>query len=353
MPLKVEPHANGIYYISGTLEVWKDGQYHPVEIRRSTRTRNRKDAEAVKRQLEEQATERIHSNREPSPTFSQAAARYLKHGGSERYLEKVKAHLGHRRLDDITQAVLDDAAVVAYPVALPATRRRQFYAPAIAVLRANDVHRVFRRPPDSGKRTYFFTPQQAAAMVERIKATRFPNPWNAAFATFLFGQGSRVGETLKLDGRDVNLDAGYAILRDTKNGLERRLTLCRRVTAALSTVPNLGHQGPLFLRYDGRPYAEREVRGYKLVFWQRAVKEIGLDPQNYTPHTARHSWATWHYAQNKDVMRLKEQGGWESEEWTRYTKLATAQLGKDAIKLGFDFREKNEPGTSFAAFSRK
>lgn len=117
------------------------------------------------------------------------------------------------------------------------------------------------------------------------------------------GKNGRNGETMMVDGRDdVSLEHRYAILRDTKNGKERMVNLCPRVVAALSTLPNLGSKGPLFLRYDGRPYIKKKDRGYKLSFW--------------------------FYSQTKDVVRLKAEGGWESDEWERYVKLANPSIGR-------------------------
>lgn len=347
MPLKLDQHPNGIWYVTGTVTVWRGGEPHSIEVRRSTRSRDERQADAIKRQIESEVAERNITGKEPALTFSEAAARYVKQGGEERFLAKPKAHLGPIRIDKITQQMIDDEGLKAYP-ANTATRRRQFHAPVIAVLRANGIRQTFDRPADGQKRTYFLRAEQAVKMIGRIMDTRYPNHWSPALVTFLFGQGSRVGETLAIDGRDdISLNERYAILRDTKNGRERMVRLCPRTIAAVSTIPNLGKKGPLFLRYDGRPYTERENRGYKLEFWTRAVKEIGLDPAKYTPHTARHSWATWHYSQNKDVVRLKAEGGWESDEWERYVKLANPKIGQAAIKAGFDFRE-NVPETDFA-----
>ncbi len=349
MPLELELRKSGIWYVTGTVSVWRGGRPHSIQIRRSTRVRNEAEADAIKRQIEQETAERNITGKEPAGTFNEAAGRYVKQGGEERFLAKPRAHLGLMRIDQITQQMIDDEGFKAYP-ASTATRRRQFHAPVIAVLRSNGIRQSFDRPADGQKRTIFFRPEQAVQVLQGIMDTRYPNPWAPALATFLFGQGSRVGETLSIDGKDdISLADKYAVLRDTKNGRERMVPLCPRVIAAVSTIPNLGHRGPLFLRYDGRPYQDREDRGYKLSFWSRAVEAIGLNPHKFTPHTARHSWATWHYSQNKDVVRLKQEGGWESDEWERYVKLAAPSLGQAAIKAGFDFRE-NEQRSDFADF---
>ena len=36
-----------------------------------------------------------------------------------------------------------------------------------------------------------------------------------------------------------------------------------------------------------------------------------LDPE-LTPHDLRHTWASWHYALNRDLLALKIEGGWSS-----------------------------------------
>ena len=353
MSLELNLHDNGIWYVRGTVTVWRGGRPHSIDVRRSTKTRDEAQADAIKRQIENEIAERNITGKEPAVTFDEAAARYVMQGGEQRFLAKPKAHLGLMRIDQIDQQALDDAAIKAYSGST-ATRRRQFYAPVIAVLRANGIEKIFKRPPDNQKRTVFLRPEQADTMLKAINVTRYPNPWSPALATFLFGQGSRVGETLAIDGKDdISLEHRYAILRETKNGRERMVTLCPRVIAAVSTIPNLGKRGPLFLRYDGRPYEDREDRGYKFGFWERSAKATGLDPRIVTPHVARHSWATWFYSQTKDVVRLKAEGGWESSEWERYVKLAASALGKSAARIGFDFRDQNEQRSNLADFLRE
>lgn len=352
MPLDLYQHDNGFWYARGTVTVWRGGQSRSVPVHKSTRCRDEAQADAIKRQIEGEVAERNITGREPALTFQQGALRYVRQGGEERFIALPVAHLGPVPMDQITQQMIDDAGVKAYPLS-PATRRRQFHTPVMAVLSANGIQARFKRPPDGNRRTIFLRPSQADAALKAMLDVRFPNPWAPALATFLFGQGSRVGETVGIDGRDdISLDGGYAILREPKNGHERMVPLYRRVKAALSTLPNIGQKGPLFLRYDGRPYEAREGRGYRLRFWDTAIERVGLDPRVYTPHTARHSWATWFYAQTKDVVRMKSEGGWQSNEWERYVKLAAPNLGQEAMRYGFDF-SMNGPETDSADFPQQ
>jgi integrase len=346
MPLTLIRRANGYWYVTGTVTIWRNGQPDTVDVRKSTKTRDEKIADGIRRQIENAAAEQSVTGKKPSRTVREAAQRYLKHGGEARFVDLVVEHLGSIPVDRVTQQDMDDGAHAAYPTQTDATRRRQFYAPAIAILRSEGVATVFKRSPDSQKRTVFFLPDKADAAIRRLSGGRWPNPWTPALATFLFCQGSRVSETINLDGKeDVSLRDRFAIFRDPKNGLERMIPLTSRTVAALSQLPNIGKRGPLFLRYDGRPYSDREGRGYRLMAWYTAIADIGLNPNTHTLHTARHSWATWFYAVTKDVVRMTSEGGWESDEWKRYVKLANPQIADAAVRYGFIEEQNPQNGS--------
>ena len=264
------------------------------------------------------------------PTFGQIAAQYLKAGGDDRFLTKPLNTFEHWPVTEIAQADIDGRGRETYPEAAPSTLRRQWHGPIATVLKYHNPERIVRRPKPGGRRTHFFTPPQAEAVIRHAAGAARRHRFGAALITFLIGQGARVSEALALDGkRDLFLDYGFAVLRDPKNGEERQITLIPRVVAALSGLPTVGAPGPVFRRADGRPYAERRHRGIRLRFFQTAVTEAGLDPHIYTPHVCRHTWATWFHAVTRDVVRLCDEGGWKSTEWTRYTKLGTPHLAAD------------------------
>jgi integrase len=40
-----------------------------------------------------------------------------------------------------------------------------------------------------------------------------------------------------------------------------------------------------------------------------------------TPHAVRHTWATWHYCVHRDLLQLRDDGGWETVKMLeRYAK---------------------------------
>ena len=53
-----------------------------------------------------------------------------------------------------------------------------------------------------------------------------------------------------------------------------------------------------------------------------------------SPHDCRHTWATWHYAANRDLVALMQLGGWKSEKMVlRYAHMNVAHLAKSMAAL--------------------
>ncbi|MEP0149960.1 tyrosine-type recombinase/integrase [Roseibium sp.] len=279
-------------------------------------------------------------------SFARALRVYQDINPDARFLGPLAVHFAGKMVSEITNAEMRKAAHALYPGRAPATIRRQLYTPMKAILNCAAEEDLcaaprLKSPTGGNKRTEFFLPKQADAVI--LEMGKNDNLCLSAMVTFLFGQGCRMGETITLDGTDVSLDDRFAILRNTKNGEERRVTLIPRVVAALSTLPTVGVPGPLFRRLDGFGFRHGTNGGGQIQKqFASAVRGAGLDPSRFTPHVCRHSWATWFYAQTKDVRRLQDEGGWKSGEWQRYTKIGTPDLGKTALKAGWDFRELGE-----------
>lgn len=324
--------------IRGTVTLWKGGRSRSISIDQGTGDCTFAEANAIKRQIEEGASQRTLEGKDRPVTFAEAAIEYLEAGGEARFLEQPIKRLGDYPLEDLTDALILREGRYAYPTRAEATLRRQWWTPVKAVING---HLRGPKPPSQGeKRTLFIRPTDADKIIRYFGAGRWSeDPYGAALVTTLFGCGPRMGEIVQVDGRhDVFMDYGFMMLRDTKNGSERRVTLPWRVKAALSRLPTLGQPGPLYRRFDGKPFAERVGRGGHIRNrFAKAVEEAGLDPKLYTPHVARHSWATWFYSQTKDPLLLKMEGGWKSNEWQRYTHLAEDGLAQEARDCGWEF----------------
>lgn len=278
-------------------------------------------------------------------TVEMAVRTYVANGGNSRFTDKIISHFGATLVSSIDAKTVRDACDEIYPEAAPATLRRQLYTPLKAAINhcAEEglcAPIVLKSPPDGNKRVQFCTPAQADAIITAMAVE--DNFYLPALVTGLFGQGMRMGEALALDGSDVSLEHKFAVLRDTKNGEERVITLIPRTIAAWSLLPTCGKPGPLFRRLDGTPFETGKNSGGQIAKpFRRAVTATGMDPSLITPHVCRHSWATWFYAQTMDVLRLKAEGGWKSDEWQRYTRSRLPSIGEEALKLRWNFSGEN------------
>ena len=131
---------------------------------------------------------------------------------------------------------------------------------------------------------------------------------------FMIYTGARIGEALWLDWRNLNLTQRHVVFPKTKNGDARGVPLHDRVVVALA---NLSHrEEAVFRRPNGLPY-ERPKRADDTSAGSRIKKAFAGACQragikDFSAHGCRHTWATWHYAANRDISALMRLGGWKT-----------------------------------------
>jgi integrase len=337
MPLKVERRKDtGTLWIVGTVK--PAGQAQGIRVRRRAGSNDAALAREEAAALEAQLLRNVwHGEKAVSRGFGAAALSYLKHHerspGTKALVRRLLLHFRDTALDKIGQEVVDKArAILLRPDASPATVRRNLIVP----LRAIMIHAAKRKwcqapsfdlPPEPKGRTTFLMPAQTEALMDAAA------PHLQPLILFLLGTGCRLGEALKLEWADTDLQAGRVILweGETKSG-ERRVTfLPPAVVASMAG----------FAREGGRVFLTQKGEGYRLTHdgkgggqikraWATACRKAGLpgklkdrprsdrpsramdfDPE-FSPHHLRHTWATWHYALNRDLLALKVEGGWSS-----------------------------------------
>jgi integrase len=212
----------------------------------------------------------------------------MKAGGERRFLEPILLRIGDKPLDAITQATVNALAVDIYPDATPATRNRQVYTPVAAILAASGARLALARPKGwRGKpRTFFLTPEQAFALFD---AAHELQPRFAGLLIFLTYCGPRLSEALRLIWDDVDLDAGTARLRETKNGEPQTAYLPPAAVAALRSLPRLSERGRPLQSVFGFSKAGRL---YQLL--DRACEAAGVViPDRVAFHAFRHTYGAW------------------------------------------------------------
>jgi len=325
MPLIVTGRADtGSLTIVGTIKL-PDGTQR--------RIRARAQSDRVDLAAEEAATlearllrDAWHGERRGARGFAEAVESYLK--AEPRHPENIR-RLGRiiRALGDVPISAVDQEAVdrvrdrVLRPNPSPSTVRAMVITPLRAVL--NHAHRRgwcdkpnFEIPRVRQAATLYLLPGEAQRLVSASA------PHLRSLLIFLFGTGARLGEALALDWRDVDLQGARALFQpyNTKSGRRRIARLPPTAIAALGSLPH--REGRVF-RWHTKPTADGKVKrtiaytkpksggGQIKTAWGAAVRRAGLDPA-LTPHDARHSWASWHYALHRDLLALKVEGAWST-----------------------------------------
>lgn len=301
---------------------WLRGSIRGVRIYESTRTCDKGAAEQIRIKTEATALERSIHGDAVSRTFAEAALSYQKNGGDGFHLEKLIRHFGRMPVGSIGDADLKSASSKLFAGKSPSTINRQLYTPTVAILNHAAKLKwcskpVVERPKQPKGRVRWVTPAEADKLIECAA------PHLKPLVIFLFSTGARLSEALYLDWRDVDLSRAHVVFLDTKNGENRGVPLHPRAVAALANQPI--KTGAVFRTQKKRPYEVREGGGGQVkTAWAGMCRRAGVE--DFSPHDCRHTWATWHYAANRDLLSLMQLGGWKSLAMVeRYAHINTAQ----------------------------
>jgi len=342
MPLKLVKRG-AVWYVRGTVR----GRY----CFETAGTSERSQAEAYRAKREAQLYEASIFGERAAISFGRAALNYLDfETRSERtkdYVAQLIAHFGERIVGAIDQAAADEAVESITGLdAAASTKVRIVYTPLTAILthaakRGWCAYPHFDKPEPPPGSTRWLAPLEALALIEGAA------PHLRPMLSFFFGAGARVAEALDLEWTDLHLVDAKARLRNTKNGFDRIAHLPPVTVAALAELPH--REGKVFRRDDGESYADRErLEGGQIktafatacrnagllrpVLNEKGEPMLGDDGEpllipSVTPHDCRHTWATWFYGVTKDLLLLKDEGGWRTLAMVeRYAHLMPSEL---------------------------
>jgi integrase len=328
MPIKLVHRPKSPHWIMrGTLR--------GIRIEESTGTCDKRAAEEIRAKREAEILTQSIYGRQATATFAEAAVSYLEHDGDKRFLAPIIRHFGVTPLARIDQMAIDGAARKICPERSAATINRHIYTPISAVLhhaakRGLCSPPIIERPKQPKGRIRWITPWEADRLI--ASAAHHMTP----LITFLLYTGARCGEALWLDWRNIDLERGHVSFPKTKNGEARGVPLHPRVVAALKALKH--REGEIFRRPDGKPYErprsiEDHSAGTRIkTAFRAACGRAGIE--DFSPHDCRHTWATWHYAANRDLIALMKLGGWKSERMVlRYAHVNVGELAHTIERL--------------------
>jgi integrase len=306
------------------------GTVRGIRVEESTGTGNKGIAEEIRARREAEILAESVYGRRATATFAHAAVSYLENGGSKRFAGPVISYFGTTPLVHIDQDALDAGAKKLFPNASPATRNRQFFVVASAILhhaakRGWCPTPLIQRPRSSDPGIRWITIEQADKLIEACSDHLRP------LVVFMLYTGARAGEALWLDWINVDLTRAHVSFPKTKNGEARGVPLHPRVVAALANLKS--RTGEVFRPYSKPRSADDTSAGTRIKnAFAGGCRRAGI--MDFHPHDCRHTWATWHYAANRDLGGLMRLGGWKSERMVmRYAHVNVGELQHSIEKL--------------------
>lgn len=320
MPLRIVPPRGGkspFYTVRGT--------FAGRTVDATTKARNQEGAEKFKAGLELELTKQEADRFVPPVTFKQAAQLYLEYRDPKKrdraYIEKVVAMLGKYELRELKPHMLVDAANKLYPGSAGSTRNRNAVTPIGAVMHyaaENGLCPYVRMKKFKEKEP---EPRWVSMDIARVLIANSEGPMRLAL-TWLFCQGWRISDVLRVQHSHIDRKAATVRRHIAKTDKWRLTPLHADVLLLLADEPR--ELGPLFpwrnkeeFYVDLRPLCDRlKIR--------------------FTPHMARHSFATWRINAGVSPQEIMEAGGWEKiTSVMRYAKLDATRIRSavDKVKL--------------------
>jgi integrase len=337
----------GIYKRSGSSNWWYRFQFKKKQIRGSTGTQKKADAEQVEAKRKRELWEQDRLGVKPSKLWEEAAAAYLSRvseGRNKRQtagmLQWLDQFLHGMALGAINQAMLTTlqekkALAVAQRAeeakaagrnprterASPGTVNR-VVGVVVAVLnysvRAGWLDRAPKvaHLPDPAKRVRYITRDLAEALIRELPQHL------SSMVVFSLETGLRKSNVRQLRWSEVDLERELVWVHpdEAKAGRGIAVPLTQRAVAVLEEQFGI-HQEFVFT-YRGRPVSETATRA-----WRKALARAGI--ANFRWHDLRHTWASWHRQSGTPQHVLKELGGWADDRMVgRYAHLGVDHLAE-------------------------
>jgi integrase len=234
-------------------------------------------------------------------TFAQASLLYRAANKPTRFLTAVEDHWRDTPVKQITGGAIRVSCQALYPTAKAATWNRAVIVPTQAII--NHAAEQELCPKITVKRWPVKKTTRQAVTWEWVKAFTSTSTLHlGGLALFMFLTGARIGESIALRWRDVDLTRCCALIRQTKTNTVRSAHLPNELIIALANIPGERHPEAKVFGFSNTRTPDRQ--------WRETVRRAGLEP--LTPHCCRHGFATGLLRAGVDVVTVAKLGGWKS-----------------------------------------
>lgn len=298
------------------------GTFAGRTIDASTKARDKETAQRFKAGLEVRLIEKQH-DKFAAVTFKTAAEHYIEYRNPSKldraYIAKLVLILGNIVLTELKQHMLINAANSLYPDGAASTKNRSAIVPAAAVLHYAAKNNLCPYVPVVKFKEKEPEPRSVSKDIARVLIANSEGPMRLALV-WLFCQGWRISDVLRVRHQDIDREAKTVRYHISKTDKWRVKPLHADVVACLPSKDI----GALF------PWKD------KFAFYRDLRPLCATLKIKFTPHMARHSFATWRVNEGASPQEIMDAGGWESiNSVMRYAKLDPTRIRAtvDRVKL--------------------
>lgn len=331
-----------VYKRGGTW--WVRFQFNGETIRRTSRSRNRRSAEKLERELREEC-ERIYRGGKARHTFEDLARRFMtehlptiKPSSRRRYLMSLKAlepHFTGKFLDQIGRKEISDFIASRGKLVTGSSVRRDLACLSAAFNRGigwdfcdiNPVTFSKRHVKENAPRTRYLSADEYTAL------TAHAGDYLKPLIAFAVETGLRLEEQLSMEWSQVSFERRDVVLPVTKSGTPRTVPLTDSAYALLNSLPRYLHSPYVFVKADGSRYG-KVTRGLA-----GAAKRAGISDLKW--HDLRRTCGSWMLQRGVDIKVVSE---WLGHGSVVVTERSYAFLGNERLRDAAGGMHKNRTG---------
>lgn len=320
------------------------GTHRGKRVRQSTRTGDRKQAEAFAKRRQTEIWGQTHLGEEPTVTWDQAVVQYLAEHSDNRSIASIEGDkqrlrrwsktLAGRDINSIKPTELKTISIdfkqratpaqikrgaPKYSTLAPSTRNR-YLGQALVILNfaqnkgwrnVASTRDFFDEGPD---RVRFITPDEAQDLLAELPDYMLP------MVVFSLEVGVRAANVRLLEWANVDLRHAMCRVdgRDAKGKKHFPVPLTDNALAVL--------QGQVGLHWKWVfPYKGRAISKCSNKSWYSAKRRAEIE--DFRWHDLRHTWASWHAQNGTNTAELQALGAWSDEKMVaRYAHLSAERL---------------------------
>ena len=324
---------------------WVRFEFAGQEIRRSSKSRDRRSAERLERELREEC-ERVYRGGKQRRTFDTLIERFIaehlptiKPSSRRRYLMSLKAlapHFEGKYLDEIGRKQIGDFVSQRSRVVSGSSVRRDLACLSVAFNRAigwdyldaNPVHSTSKRHVrENPPRTRYLTRDEHTALL--ANAGDYLRPMIA----FAVETGLRLEEQLSMEWSQVRWDRNEIVIPRTKSGTPRTVPLTMEARRLLDSLPRHIRSSYVWVKKDGSRYGKL-TRGLAGAARRAKIKDLRW-------HDLRRTCGSWML---QDGVSIEVVSKWLGHGSIAVTERSYAFLRTEDLHAAAEGRHKNRTG---------